>query len=41
MTVRSFVLTVTGQSASDSNLRRSLRSTVRVRNDALNGTCPL
>lgn len=41
MTVNSFVVTVTGQSASDSALRRSLRSTVRVRNDALSGSCPL
>ena len=40
MTVRSFVVTVTGQSARDSSLKRSLRSTVRVRNDALGGVCP-
>ena len=40
MTVRSFVVTVTGQSARDSSLKRSLRSSVRVRNDALGGVCP-
>ena len=40
MTVRSFVVTVTGQSARDSSLKRSLRSSVRVRNDALGGACP-
>jgi type IV pilus assembly protein PilW len=40
MTVRSFVVNITGQSVRDSNLRRSFRSTVRLRNDALNGACP-
>ena len=41
VTVRSFNVLVQGQSVSDSNVLRDLRSTVRVRNDQLAGTCPV
>jgi prepilin peptidase dependent protein B len=37
--VRSFVVTLAGRSALDSALRRSVRSSVRSRNDALVGAC--
>lgn len=39
-TVRSVTLVVQGQSAQDSTIERSLRSTVRLRNDQLSGVCP-
>lgn len=41
VTVRSFNVLVQGQSVSDSNVLRDLRSTVRVRNDQLAGVCPV
>lgn len=41
VTVRSFNVLVQGQSVSDSNVLRDLRSTVRVRNDQLAGSCPV
>jgi len=41
VTVRSFNVLVQGQSVSDSNVLRDLRTTVRVRNDQLAGTCPV
>jgi type IV pilus assembly protein PilW len=40
VTVRSFAIVVSGRSVSDSTLKRSLHSTVRVRNDQISGTCP-
>ncbi len=40
VTMRSFTILVTGQSVSNANVQRSLRSTVRPRNDALDGVCP-
>jgi type IV pilus assembly protein PilW len=39
-TVRSVTIVVQGQSALNSSIERSLRSTVRLRNDQLAGTCP-
>lgn len=39
-TVRSYALHIGGESARDAEVRRSLRSTVRVRNDEVNGACP-
>lgn len=40
-TVRAFTVVVQGQSVKDATLVRSLRSQVRVRNDRLQGTCPV
>lgn len=37
--VRSFAITVTGRAATDSQVTRSLRGTVRVRNDVVVGSC--
>jgi type IV pilus assembly protein PilW len=39
--VRNYTLTLTGTSTSDAALSRTLRSQVRVRNDALLGSCPV
>ncbi|NRF72325.1 hypothetical protein HLB44_35645 [Aquincola sp. S2] len=39
-TVRSFAVVLHGQSVRDANVQRSLRSTVRVRNDQVSGACP-
>jgi type IV pilus assembly protein PilW len=39
--VRSYTLTLSGTSTSDPALSRTLRSQVRVRNDALLGSCPV
>jgi len=39
-TVRSYAVLLEGQSTRDANLKRSLRSTVRVRNDHVTGSCP-
>ena len=39
--VRSLALVVTGRSTTDSSVIRSLRSTVRLRNDAVSGACPV
>lgn len=38
--VREYDLRLTGQAPSDTNVRRSIRETVRVRNDEPLGTCP-
>jgi prepilin peptidase dependent protein B len=38
--VRSLALVVTGRSTTDTSVIRSLRSNVRLRNDALSGACP-
>lgn len=38
--VRSYAVTLQGQSVKDANVVRSLRSVVRVRNDELAGQCP-
>ena len=38
--VRSLALVVTGRSTTDASVTRSLRSNVRLRNDALSGACP-
>jgi prepilin peptidase dependent protein B len=38
--VRSYTVVLQGQSAQDDNIKRSLRTTVRVRNDQLSGACP-
>jgi type IV pilus assembly protein PilW len=38
--VRSYTVLLQGQSTQDDNIKRSLRTTVRVRNDQLSGTCP-
>ena len=38
--VRSLTRVVTGRSTSDASVTRSLRSNVRLRNDALSGACP-
>jgi prepilin peptidase dependent protein B len=38
--VRSLALVVAGRSTSDASVTRSLRSNVRLRNDALSGACP-
>lgn len=38
--VRSYTVLLQGQSAQDDNIKRSLRTTVRVRNDQLSGACP-
>ena len=39
-TVRSYTVTLQGQSTRDDTVKRSLRTTVRVRNDQVIGTCP-
>lgn len=39
-TIRSFAVVLHGQSVRDANVQRSLRSTVRVRNDQISGSCP-
>jgi len=39
-TVRSYDIVLAGRSASDGNVVRQLRSTVRLRNDRLEGQCP-
>lgn len=39
--VRSLALLVTGRSATDPNVIRSVRSTVRLRNDSFTGACPV
>lgn len=39
-TVRSYAVVLHGVSVRDSNLQRTLRSTVRVRNDQVSGICP-
>jgi prepilin peptidase dependent protein B len=38
--VRSLSLHITGHAAADASVRRSLRSSVRLRNDAITGSCP-
>lgn len=38
--VRSYDLVITGQSPTDANVRRTIRESVRVRNDLLRGECP-
>ena len=38
--VRSLALVVSGRSTTDASVARSLRSNVRVRNDAVSGACP-
>jgi hypothetical protein len=40
VTVRELVVTITGQSATDPAVQRSLRTTVRLRNDEVEGACP-
>jgi type IV pilus assembly protein PilW len=40
VTVREFVVDITGQSVADAAVQRSLSTTVRLRNDALSGACP-
>lgn len=40
ITVRRFDLSLTGQSATDSAVVRTIRTSVRVRNDAPSGVCP-
>lgn len=40
VTVRSYTIELDGQSVQDANVQRSLRSTVRVRNDKVSGACP-
>ncbi len=40
VTVREYDLTLTGRAPSDTNVRRTIRETVRLRNDAPSGTCP-
>ena len=39
--VRSLALVVTGRSTTDASVIRSLRSNVRLRNDAVSGACPV
>jgi len=39
--VRSLAVTITGRSAIDASVVRSVRSDVRVRNDAVIGSCPI
>lgn len=39
MTVRRYAIAITGQSVADPNVRRSLRTMVRVRNDRVDGFC--
>lgn len=41
VTVRSYAILLRGQAVADSNIRRDLRSTVRMRNDQLAGICPV
>ncbi|MBI5258736.1 MAG: prepilin-type N-terminal cleavage/methylation domain-containing protein [Burkholderiales bacterium] len=41
VTVRSYAVLLRGQSVKDSSVVRSLRSNVRLRNDALAGQCPV
>lgn len=38
--VRSYTVLLQGESAHDDSIKRSLRTTVRVRNDQVNGVCP-
>jgi type II secretory pathway component PulJ len=40
VSVRDFVVDITAQSAAYPNVRRSLSTTVRVRNDLISGACP-
>jgi type IV pilus assembly protein PilW len=40
VTVRSYALVLQGTATSDSNVVRVLKETVRVRNDAISGSCP-
>ncbi len=40
LTVREYDLRLTGRAPSDTSVRRSIRETVRVRNDEPSGTCP-
>jgi type IV pilus assembly protein PilW len=39
--VRNYTVLLQGKSAQDDNIKRSLRTTVRVRNDQISGTCPV
>lgn len=39
-TVRSYAVYLEGESVRDASIKRSLRSTVRVRNDQVSGSCP-
>jgi type IV pilus assembly protein PilW len=39
--VRDITVDITGQAAHDSSVSRSLRSNVRLRNDAIIGACPV
>jgi prepilin peptidase dependent protein B len=39
-TVRSYSVLLQGESARDADIKRSLRTTVRVRNDQVSGSCP-
>ena len=38
--VRSYTVLLQGKSAQDDTIKRSLRTTVRVRNDEVSGVCP-
>lgn len=38
--VREFVVRIDGEATNDATVKRSMRSTVRVRNDLINGQCP-
>jgi prepilin peptidase dependent protein B len=40
MRIHSFAVLIEGTSVRDADIKRSLRSTVRVRNDEVSGTCP-
>jgi len=40
ISVRQYVLTLAGRSATDASVRRTLQTRVRVRNDGLAGSCP-
>jgi prepilin peptidase dependent protein B len=40
MKIRTYAVHIEGTSARDSDIKRSLRSTVRVRNDEVSGSCP-
>ena len=40
LTIRRYELSITGQSATDSSVTRTIRETVRARNDRLSGSCP-
>lgn len=41
LTVRQYLLTLTGRSTTDANVSRTLQTRARVRNDILAGTCPV